>query len=244
MESQSNFRLEMYPAAQCLPPELLVAAQRRAPFFAGLYGKQQLSVDDFIADLYIAWSENPDLPPELIVSKLNSRIRRDCVEDKIAKSSLAADVFFRQQRRNDDDEDDGADIAVETGETETETEEAQREIIDHVLAFTRSPYGMGLSKKTVHDYVTTNPHRFFEAAKSRLAAFNSVPKSRRRCAPTHSMDHRGRPRNFRLVPPPCGDDPFKPHSGNYYRDPARYNALRAARRAQKRWLAEQQLSLF
>jgi hypothetical protein len=100
--------------AQCLPHEILEAAQKRAGYFASFYMKGGLEVGDFLGDLYLAWVENPDMEPDTLVSKLNSKIRRDNLQDHIIKSKMAADIFFDSKNQDADAEDEGPDIASDS----------------------------------------------------------------------------------------------------------------------------------
>lgn len=236
--------LANHPEAQCLPVEILEAAKKRAHYFRGFYQNQGLEVNDFLGDLYLAWSENPDLPAETLVKRLNSRVRRDNLQDKIAKSSLASDIFFKNNDNPYSDDMENPEIAdscmdgIDQAEDLERMKKAEQEM-EEIMAFALSKFGLGLKRKTVVDYLHKDMNGFISLAKSGIAERKKAGV-RWRGFPQKST--RGRPAHLELDPVDKIDT-FAPRRGEYYKSPDHYNSLRKIRRERKRNIEKNQLEL-
>lgn len=235
--------LANHPEAQCLPVEILEAAKKRAHYFRGFYQNQGLEVNDFLGDLYLAWSENPDLPAETLVKRLNSRVRRDNLQDKIAKSSLASDIFFKNNDNPYSDDMENPEIAdscmdgIDQAEDLERMKKAELEM-EEIMAFALSKHGLGLKKKTISDYIRKDMQGFISLAKSGIAERKKAGVRWQR----YEKNGRGRPAKFDLEHA-INIDPFAPRQGEYYKSPDHYNSLRKIRRERKRNVQKTQLSL-
>jgi hypothetical protein len=227
--------------AKCLPHEILEAAKKRAGYFSVFYMKQGLEVGDFLGDLYLAWVENPDMEPDTLVSKLNSKIRRDNLQDHIIKSKMTADFFYDSKNQNE--EDDGPAIDSEFEEMEDlqilgKAEDEMQEIMD----FAMSKFGLGLKRKTVVDYIKNDMQGFIALAKTGIAEYKKSGSRWRGFSKPRKG--KGRPATFVL----SGfsqqiEDPFSPKKGAYYKSPDHYNELRKVRRDRAKNIKENQIQL-
>jgi hypothetical protein len=231
-----------HPAAQCLPVEILEATQKRAHYFRSLYQNQGLEVTDFLGDLYLLWAENPDMDPDILVAKLNSKVRRDNLQDKIAKSALAADIFFDAHDHQVYDDDQPPEIAGPESDNEdmenlllrAKAEDEMQEI----MAFAMSKFGLGLKRKTISDYIRKDMQGFIALAKNGIAERKKAGVRWQ----GYEKKCRGRPAHFELEQA-INIDPFAPKRGEYYKSPDRYNSLRKIRRERKRNIKKNQLEL-
>lgn len=235
-------RLSSHPQAACLPPEILVAAEKRSHYFRNFYNNHGLEVADFIGDLYVAWAENPDMEPDILVARLNSKIRRGNLEDNIVKSKIAADIFFDSHDSHDIENEGPLGIAeidsdhdvMENLLLRAKAEDEMQEI----MAFAMSKFGLGLKRKTISDYIRKDMQGFIALAKNGIAERKKAGVRWQR----YEKNGRGRPAHFELEHATI-TDPFAPRAGEYYKSPDKYNSLRRIRRERKRNVQKTQLSL-
>lgn len=182
--------LRSHPATSAIPEPVLVEAQKRLGYLLPFYQRQGLEMADLVADLFIAWVEHKTDDPAKIVARLNSRMRREVVEDNITRSAMAADAFF-----------DGFKRATEENEATAAEEDEWQDLYSRLQAESEADkiwefatQKMGLKPRTVGDYLTRDPAAFLQRVKTEMRAIQSRLFSADGLAVT-AMEKRGRPRN-------------------------------------------------